>query len=73
MIMVSFFTDALTPAEVRGEEQGSLVSKINLPREMFPVASIMVSAYHMVPMYVILFIGCAVSGWHPDLMAFVAR
>jgi ABC-2 type transport system permease protein len=72
MVMVSFFTDALTSGSKSVVRNKSLVRKINLPREMFPVATIAVSAYHLVPMYVILLIGGFVSGWHPDMMAFVA-
>jgi ABC-type polysaccharide/polyol phosphate export permease len=72
MIMVSFFTDALTSGSKSVVKNKALVRKINLPREMFPVSSIMVSTYHLIPMYVILLLGCFVSGWHPDPMAFVA-
>ncbi len=72
MIMVSFFTDALTSGSRSVVKNKSLVRKINLPREMFPVASIAVSIYHMIPMYVIALVGCLLSGWHPDPMAFVA-
>ena len=72
MVMVSFFTDALTSGSKSVVRNKSLVRKINMPREMFPVATIAVSAYHLVPMYVILLIGGFLSGWHPDMMAFVA-
>ena len=72
MIMVSFFTDALVGRSKSVVKNKSLVRKINMPREMFPVATIMVSAYHLVPMYFILLIGGFLSGWHPDLLAFVA-
>ncbi len=72
MIMVSFFTDALTSGTRSVVRNKSLVRKINLPREMFPVSSIMVSIYHMVPMYVIALVGCLLTGWKPDPLAFVA-
>ncbi|MEJ7706671.1 MAG: ABC transporter permease [Nocardioidaceae bacterium] len=72
MIMVSFFTDALTAGTRSVVRNKSLVRKINLPREMFPVSSIMVSIYHMVPMYVIALVGCLLSGWRPDPLAAVA-
>ena len=62
MIMVSFFTDALTAGSKSVVRNKALVRKINLPREMFPVASIMVSVYHMVAMYVLILIGCAAVG-----------
>ncbi len=72
MIMVAFFTNALSAGTKSVVKNKSLVRKINLPREMFPVASIMVSAYHMVPMYVIMLIGCLLTGWRPDLGALLA-
>jgi ABC-2 type transport system permease protein len=72
MIMVSFFTDALSAGAKSVVKNKSLVRKINLPREMFPVASIMVSIYHMLPMYIILLFGCMFSGWRPDGMALLA-
>ncbi len=72
MVMVSFFTDALTSGSKSVVKNKSLVRKINLPREMFPVAAIMVSVYHLVPMYVILLGGCFLSGWHPDPLAGLA-
>jgi ABC-2 type transport system permease protein len=72
MIMVQFFTDAMTSGSKSVLKNKSLVRKINLPREMFPVASLMVSAYHMIPMYVILLFGCALSGWRPDAGALLA-
>ncbi len=72
MIMVSFFTNALSAGTKSVVRNNSLVRKINLPREMFPVASILVSAYHMIPMYVIILIACAAIGWQPDPMAVLA-
>lgn len=72
MIMVAFLTSALTAGAKSVVKNKSLVRKINLPREMFPVASLLVSIYHMVPMYVIALIGCLLSGWRPDGGAFLA-
>jgi ABC-type polysaccharide/polyol phosphate export permease len=72
MIMVTFFSNALSAGTKSVVKNKSLVRKINLPREMFPVASIAVSVYHMIPMYVIAFFGCLIYGWHPTLGSFVA-
>jgi len=72
MIMVSFFTNVLSAGTKSVVKNKALVRKINLPREMFPVASIAVSFYHMIPMYVIAIIGALLFGWNPDLGAFVA-
>ncbi len=72
MVMLTFFSNALTAGTNSVTKNKSLVRKINIPREMFPVASIAVSLYHMFPMYVIMLIGCLISGWHPDPLAFAA-
>jgi ABC-2 type transport system permease protein len=37
-----------------------------LPRETFPVASMLVSLYHVGPQLVILIIACLFCGWAPD-------
>ena len=72
MIMVSFFSDCLGAGTKSVLKNKALVRKINLPREMFPVASVLVSMYHMIPMYVIAIFGCIVAGWSPDPGAFAA-
>jgi ABC-2 type transport system permease protein len=45
---------------------------MNVPREMFPVASVMVTTYHAFPQYVILVIACLLLGWSPDPTDLVA-
>lgn len=72
LIMLQFFSDCLTSGTKSVVKNKSLVRKINLPREMFPVASVCVSLFHMFPMYVILVFGALITGWHPDALAFAA-
>lgn len=72
LMMVQFFGNCMVAGTKSVIKNKSLVRKINMPREMFPVASVSVSLYHLFPMYVILFIGCFVSGWHPDALALLA-
>ncbi|MGH3473014.1 MAG: ABC transporter permease [Nocardioidaceae bacterium] len=72
MVMVSFFTNALVSGTKSVVKNKTLVTKINLPREMFPVASIAVSLYHMLPTYVLLFFGALLVGWKPDQMVLPA-
>lgn len=72
MIMATFMTNALSAGCRSVVKNAALVRKINLPREMFPVASILVSAYHMVPMYVMLTFVCILVGWQPDMYAAAA-
>ncbi|HEY7043773.1 MAG TPA: ABC transporter permease [Nocardioidaceae bacterium] len=72
MVLVSFTTATLNAGCKSVVKNGSLIKKINMPREMFPVASVLVSGYYMIPMYVILLLGCMIAGWHPDLGALLA-
>jgi ABC-2 type transport system permease protein len=45
----------------------AIIRKMAMPREMFPVASMMVSAFHVVPGVVILTVAGLGVGWRPDL------
>lgn len=72
LIMLTFFTEAMTNGSRSVVKNSSLVKKINLPREMFPIASLAVSAWHLVPMYLMLIVGCFIGGWHPDMHAALA-
>jgi ABC-2 type transport system permease protein len=42
----------------------ALVKKMRMPREIFPVASMLVAAYHTLPQILLLVIACLFSGWH---------
>src|SRR4051794_21719775 len=72
MVMPQFFNTTLSAGAKAVIKNKSLVRKINMPHEMFPVASVAVSIYNMFPMYVVLVIGDFICGWNPDPMAGVA-
>jgi ABC-2 type transport system permease protein len=72
MMIVHFFTETLSAGTKSVVKNKSLVNKMNVPREMFPVASLLVTSYHMFPQYVILLIGCVLIGWSPGPMALAA-
>ena len=42
----------------------ALVNKMRMPREIFPVASMLVAAYHTLPQVLVLVVCCLLSGWH---------
>jgi ABC-type polysaccharide/polyol phosphate export permease len=69
MVIMQFFQTCLSAGAKAVIKNKSLVRKINMPREMFPVASVAVSLYNMFPMYIVLVIGDFICGWHPDAMA----
>lgn len=68
LIIVHFFSETLNAGTRSIVRNRQMVQKMALPREMFPVASMLVSAFHIGPQLVILLVACAASGWSPDLV-----
>jgi len=64
MAMVHYFTETFGSATKSVIKNRALVRKIYLPREMFPVASLLVSAVNIVPGLVILFGAAVLTGWY---------
>jgi len=72
MIVVTFFTETLMAGTRSVVKNKSLVRKMNVPREMFPVASLLVTTYHAGPQYLILVVACAIVGWSFSFTAVAA-
>lgn len=70
--VVHFFTETLGAGTRSIVRNRAVVQKMAVPREMFPVASMLVSLFHVLPSLVILLIACAFSDWKVDLMGLVA-
>lgn len=68
IVLINFFTEALGNASRSIVGNGGLIKKIYLPRELFPVASVWVSAVHFVPQLVVLLIACLWTGWSPGIL-----
>jgi ABC-2 type transport system permease protein len=66
IVFVHFFTESFTAGTRSIIKNKALVRKMSMPREMFPVASMLVSAFHVVPGLVILTVACVAVGWTPD-------
>jgi ABC-2 type transport system permease protein len=66
LIVVHFFTETFAAGTRSIVRNKSIVVKMALPREMFPVASMLVSLYHVGPQLVILTVACLFYGWSPD-------
>lgn len=66
LVVVQFFIETFNAGTRSIVRNKALVQKMALPREMFPVASMLVSLYHMGPQLVILVIVCSIAGWTPD-------
>ena len=71
LIVVHFFTETMNAGTRSIVRNKSLVQKMAVPREMFPVASMLVSLFHVVPQVFILLLATWLSGWSPDPMGLV--
>ncbi|KQW49409.1 ABC transporter [Nocardioides sp. Root1257] len=72
IIIVHFFNETFNAGTRSIVRNKALVQKMAMPREMFPVASMLVSGYHVVPQLVIMMIVCVLLGWMPTLAGVVA-
>lgn len=72
IVLINFFSEALANAARSIVANGGLIKKIYLPRELFPVASVWVSAVHFVPQMVVLLIACLAAGWKPGILQLAA-
>jgi homopolymeric O-antigen transport system permease protein len=66
LIIVHFFTETMNAGTRSIVRNKSLVKKMAVPREMFPVASMLVSLFHVIPQVVILVVATLIAGWSPD-------
>jgi ABC-2 type transport system permease protein len=65
MVMVHYFTETFTAGTRSIVRNKGIIVKMSMPREMFPVASMLVSAYHTFPQMIILIGGVTLVGWDP--------
>jgi ABC-2 type transport system permease protein len=66
MVVVHFFTETFNGGTQSLIQNRQLITKLPVPREMFPVSRMLVAGWHTVPMLVILVFVCALLGWRPD-------
>jgi ABC-2 type transport system permease protein len=72
IVGVHFFTETFSAGTRSIVRNKAIVRKMAMPREMFPVASVIVSAIHTFPQLVILFVGAVAVGWRPDVQGLFA-
>jgi len=72
IVGVHFFTETFTSGTRSIVRNKAIVRKMAMPREMFPVASVIVSAVNSFPQLLILFVASIVVGWRPDPGGIVA-
>ena len=66
LVIVHFFTETFGAGTRSLLGNKGLLKKMAMPKEMFPVASMLVSLYHLVPATLILIVVCVFSGWTPN-------
>lgn len=72
IVFVHYFTETWNGATRSIWMNRALVIKMRLPREVFPVASMVVAFYHTFPQVLLLAFCCLVVGWHISLSGVAA-
>ena len=72
LVIVHFFTETFNAGTRSIVRNKALVRRMAMPREMFPVASMLVSLFHVGPQLIILTICCVLTGWTPDPVGLAA-
>lgn len=72
IVLVNFFTESLGNATRSIVDNRDLIRKIYLPRELFPVATVWVSAAHFLPQLVVLIGASLIAGWTPSVLQLAA-
>lgn len=72
MVLVHFFTETFNGGTKSLVGNRGLIVKLAMPRELFPVSTMLVALWHTGPMLVILGIAAAILGWRPDPMGLLA-
>lgn len=72
IVVINFFNEGFGNATRSILENGALVQKIYLPRELFPIAAIIVAFIHFLPQAIILLVACLFLGWTPSVSGLAA-
>jgi ABC-2 type transport system permease protein len=66
LIVINLFNEAFGNGTRSLVDNGSLIKKIYLPREMFPVASTIVAFVNFLPQLLVTVVVCVFVGWRPE-------
>ncbi|SDL89367.1 ABC-2 type transport system permease protein [Arthrobacter sp. ov407] len=72
IILVNFFVEVLGNSTRSIVDNRDLIRKIYLPRELFPVSTLLVSAIHFLPQTLVLIGACLMAGWAPSILQLAA-
>jgi ABC-2 type transport system permease protein len=64
IVVVHYFGETWSGGTRSIWQNKALVKKMRMPREIFPVASMLVAAYHTLPQILLLVVACLLSGWY---------
>jgi ABC-2 type transport system permease protein len=64
IVVVHYFSETWAGGTRSIWQNKGLVQKNRMPREIFPVASMLVAAYHTMPQVLVLVLCCVLIGWH---------
>lgn len=68
VVAVNLFNEAFGNSTTSIVDNRALVKKIYLPRELFPIAAIIIAFIHFLPQLLILLVVCLLIGWTPTLL-----
>jgi len=72
MVLVHFFTETFNGGTRSLVSNRGLIIKLPMPRELFPVSTMLVAFWHTIPMVVILVVASVILGWTPEPMGLLA-
>ncbi len=72
IIVINFFSEGFSNGTKTLVDNAHLVRKIYLPRELFPIAAVIVSFVHFLPQMGVLLVVCLFFGWLPSVMPILA-
>ena len=64
IVVVHYFGETWNGGTRSIWQNKGLVQKNRMPREVFPVAAMLVAAYHTLPQLLVLVLCCLIAGWH---------
>ena len=64
IVVVHYFSETWAGGTRSIWQNKSLIQKNRMPREIFPVAAMLVAAYHTMPQVLVLVVCCVIIGWH---------
>lgn len=68
LIVVNLFSEAFSNGTRSLVDNASLIKKIYLPRELFPVSSSLVAFVNFLPQLLVIVVVCIIIGWTPSAL-----